>query len=291
MLARLAVALLWCLHWLPLTLLAPLGQGAGLAFYAIGRARRRVVLTNLRLCFPELDDRARGRLARAHFRAAGRAALEHVILFWGSRERILRLVRIEGLEHWQAVRNEPVLWLCPHFIGLDMGGSRIIAEFGGASMYSKQKSAVFDRLVLHGRTRFGNSTLLSRQDGVRGIARALKRRIPFYYLPDMDFGSRDAVFVPFFGVPAATITGLSRLAQLGRAKVVPAITRQLPGAQGYVLQFYPAWEHFPTADAEADARRLNAFIEDRVREMPAQYYWLHRRFKTRPPGAANPYEA
>ena len=283
------VALLWCLHWLPLSLLAPLGHMCGLLFYAVSGRRRRIVQANLRLCFPALDARQRRRLAHAHFRAAGRAALEHVILFWGSRERIQRLVRIEGLDHWQAVRDQPVIWLCPHFVGLDMGGSRIIAEFGGASMYSKQKNPVFDRLLLHGRTRFANSVLLSRQDGVRAIVRQLRRRVPFYYLPDMDFGSRDSVFVPFFGVPAATITGLSRLAEVSRAKVVPAITRQLPGSAGYVLRFYPAWEDFPTGDAEADARRLNAFIEERVREMPAQYYWLHRRFKTRPEGEASVY--
>jgi KDO2-lipid IV(A) lauroyltransferase len=291
MFARLAVAFLWCLHWLPLPVLAPLGKAAGMAFYAIGRARRRVVMTNLRLCFPALDAGARTRLARAHYRAAGRAALEHVILFWGSKARIQRLVRMEGIEHWDAVRDRPVILLCPHFVGLDMGGLRIITERPGASMYSKQKNPVFDRLILHGRTRFGNTVLLSRQDGVRGIARALKRGLPFYYLPDMDFGSRDSVFVPFFGVPAATITGLSRLAQLGRARVVPAITRQLPGAAGYVLQFYPAWGDFPTDDVEADARRLNTFIEERVREAPEQYYWLHRRFKTRPPGEKNPYDA
>jgi KDO2-lipid IV(A) lauroyltransferase len=291
MFARLAVAFLWCLHWLPLPVLVPLGKAAGMAFYAIGRARRRVVMTNLRLCFPALDADARTRLARVHYRAAGRAALEHVILFWGSRARIQRLVHMEGIEHWDAVRDQPVILLCPHFVGLDMGGLRIITERPGASMYSKQKNPVFDRLILHGRTRFGNTVLLSRQDGVRGIARALKRGLPFYYLPDMDFGSRDSVFVPFFGVPAATITGLSRLAQLGRARVVPAITRQLPGAAGYVLQFYPAWDNFPTADVEADARRLNTFIEERVREAPEQYYWLHRRFKTRPPGEKSPYDA
>ena len=118
----------------------------------------------------------------------------------------------------------------------------------------------------------------------------MRRGLPLYYLPDMDLGARDALFVPFFNVPAATITGLSRMARLARAVVVPAVTRQLPGAAGYVLQFYPAWENYPTDDVEADTRRMNAFIEERVREMPAQYYWVHKRFKTRPPGEASPYE-
>ena len=112
----------------------------------------------------------------------------------------------------------------------------------------------------------------------------------FYYLPDQDLGKRDSIFVPFFGVNTATITGLARLARLARAVVVPAVTRQLPGAQGYELRFYPAWDNFPSDDVEADTRRMNAFIEDRVREMPEQYYWVHRRFKTRPPGEPSLYD-
>jgi KDO2-lipid IV(A) lauroyltransferase len=124
---------------------------------------------------------------------------------------------------------------------------------------------------------------------MRPVVKAVREGLPFYYLPDMDFGERDSLFVPFFGVPAATITGLTRLTRLARAVVVPAVTQQLPGAQGYVLRFYPAWENYPTDDPAADTRRMNAFIEDRVREMPEQYYWVHKRFKTRPPGEASPY--
>jgi KDO2-lipid IV(A) lauroyltransferase len=126
--------------------------------------------------------------------------------------------------------------------------------------------------------------LFSRQDGIRPVVRAVRSGLPLYYLPDMDLGSRDSVFVPFFGVPAATVTGLSRIARLAGAVVVPAVTRQLPGAGGYVLKFYPAWTDFPTDDLAADVRRMNEFIEERVREMPDQYFWLHKRFKTRPPG-------
>jgi KDO2-lipid IV(A) lauroyltransferase len=126
--------------------------------------------------------------------------------------------------------------------------------------------------------------LFSRHTGLRSLVKSLRRSVPFYYLPDMDFGGRDSIFVPFFGVQAATITGLSRIARMAGAVVVPAVTRQLPGAQGYVLRFYPAWDDFPTDDVERDTRRMNAFIEERVLEMPEQYLWLHKRFKTRPPG-------
>ena len=288
---RLGLAVVWLLRFLPLAVLAPAGAAVGMLLYAVAGERRCVVLVNLKLCFPEMSRATRHALARRHFRAFGRTVLEHGILWWGSQARIQRMVRVEGLEHWQAVRDRPVIWLAPHFVGLDMGGTRIITEWQGASMYSHQKNSAFDRILLHGRMRFVKPVLFSRQDGIRPVVKTIRAGVPFYYLPDMDLGPRDSIFVPFFGVPAATVTGLSRLAQLGNAVVVPAVTRQLPGGRGYVLRFYPAWQNFPTDDVEADTRRMNAFIEERVREMPEQYYWLHKRFKTRPAGEPNSYEA
>jgi KDO2-lipid IV(A) lauroyltransferase len=289
MMTRLGLGLIWLLHWLPLALLAPLGRAAGLLLYALAGERRRVVLTNLRLCFPDLREPQRVQLARNHFAVFTRSLLEHGILWWGSRERVLGMVRVEGLEHWLAVRERPVIWLSPHFVGLDMGGIRLTAEFPLVSVYSKQKNPAFDAVLLHGRTRLGPTELYSRQDGIRPVAKAIKKGLPFYYLPDMDFGERDSMFVPFFGVPAATITGLARIAAMTGAVVVPAVTTQLPGGDGYVLRFYPAWDHYPGGDLAADTRRMNAFIEERVREMPEQYYWLHKRFKTRPPGEQKVY--
>lgn len=285
MLTRVAVALIWLVHFLPLQLLAPIGRGLGIVAYLAVAERRRVGRINLRLCFPQMSEHERRRLLRRHFQAFGRAVLERGILWWSRRERITRLVHIEGLHHWQAVQDRPVIWLVPHFVGLDMGGSRIAAEYRVASMYSHQKDPMLDRILYRGRTRFVMPRLVSRQEGVRSVVRVMRdEHLPFYYLPDMDFGSRDSIFVPFFGVPAATITGLARIARLARAVVVPLVTRQLPGGDGYVVQFYPAWENYPTDDIDADVRRMNAFIEDRVREMPEQYHWLHKRFKTRPPG-------
>lgn len=284
MMTRIGLGLIWLLHWLPLSILAPLGRAAGRLLYVLAGERRRVVLTNLRLCFPELSETERVRLARNHFAVFMRSLLEHGILWWSSRERVLDMVRIEGLEHWRAVSNRPVIMLAPHFVGLDMGGIRIGAEYRAVSVYSKQKNPAFDAVLYHGRTRFVMPDLYSRQDGIRPVAKAIKKGLPFYYLPDMDFGERDSIFVPFFGVPAATITGLARIAALTGAVVVPAVTTQLPGGSGYVLRFHPAWENFPSGDLAADTRRMNGFIEERVREMPEQYYWLHKRFKTRPQG-------
>lgn len=289
MTVRAGMALVWLLHFLPLGVLAKLGEWVGMLLFVLGRERREVARTNLRLCFPQWSEDKRETILRKHFRAFGRNLLEHGILWWSSRERIERLVRIEGLENWQALRKQPVIWLAPHFVGLDMGGVRITSEFPLVSMYSQQKNSLVNGLLLHGRTRFGASILVSRQEGVRPIINALREGVPFYYLPDMDFGPRDSLFVPFFGVLAATIPGLSRLARITGAKIVPCVTRQLPGAAGYVLRFYPAWEDFPGDSVEADTRRMNAFIEERVLEIPEQYFWLHKRFKTRPPGEPKPY--
>jgi KDO2-lipid IV(A) lauroyltransferase len=289
LIARIALAVMWLLHFLPLPVLARVGESLGVLLYVLARERRRVCLINLARCFPDMPETERTALAKAHFRAFSRGLLDRSILWWAPRERVMRLVRISGREHLDAARKGPVILMAPHFVALDAGVSRLTCELDMAGIYAKQKNRLFDRVLFAGRTRFGRQRALSRQDGVRSALAAIKEGLPFYYLPDLDYGPRDAIFVPFFGVPAATITGLSRLARLARARVVPCVTRMLPGGAGYELRCYPAWENFPTGDDIADARRMNAFIEERVREMPEQYFWTHKRFKTRPAGEAKWY--
>ena len=287
MMSRLGVGVFWLLHWLPLAVLSRVGEVFGLLLYVFALPRRRIVMTNLRLCFPDQSVAERRMLARRHFRGVGRSLLERGLVWWGSRERLERIVRIEGVERVRALQaaGKPVILLAPHFVGLDMGGTRVTMAFDIVSIYAKQKkNPVLDRWLYHGRSRFGDQLLLARQEGVRGTVKAMKSGRPFYYLPDMDYGRRDAIFVPFFGVQAATITGLSRLARVAGAAVLPCVTRMLPGGQGYVVEIGEAWGDFPTADVEADTRRMNAWIESMVRTMPEQYYWVHRRFKTRPEG-------
>jgi KDO2-lipid IV(A) lauroyltransferase len=278
------VGLIWLLHFLPLSLLAPLGTALGLLGFHVFVKRRRICLINLRKCFPDLTQREREALARRHFAVLGRAIIEHGILFWGSATRISRLVRVDGLEHLQATASQPVILLAPHFVGLDAGAVRLSMESEAVSMYSRQKDPYIDSLLQRCRNRFRRVVLYSRQDGIRNVIRDMQRGLPFYYLPDQDYGPRESIFVPFFGVPAATVTGVSRIAKMTRARVLPAVTRVLPGSKGYEVRLYPAWESFPSGDDRIDARRVNAFIEQCVREMPEQYNWIHRRFKTRPPG-------
>ncbi|NMG30242.1 lysophospholipid acyltransferase family protein [Aromatoleum evansii] len=287
----LAVALFWLLHWLPLGMQARIGTAVGELLYRFAGRRRHIVNVNLRLCFPEMDETARARIAGAHFHALGRSMLERGLLWWASEARLKGMIRLEGREHVDALvaAGRPVLLLAPHFLGLDMGGARFAMEFDSVSVYARQNNPVFDRWLFHGRSRFGDQLLLSRQDGVRGTVKAMKAGRPFYYLPDMDYGREDSIFVPFFGVPAATITGLSRLSRLARAAVVPVVTEMLPGGKGYVTRLGEPWADFPTEDVEADTLRMNQWIESVVRTMPEQYYWVHRRFKTRPPGEKRPY--
>jgi KDO2-lipid IV(A) lauroyltransferase len=285
---RLGVALIWLLRFLPLPVLARVGEGFGLVLYALGRERRRVARTNLALCFPDASAAEREALVREAFMSFARSLLERGIAWWSSAARIQRLVQIEGLEHFLAHQGRPVILLAPHFVALDMGWARLTSEYSLTSMYSNQKNPLFNRIMYEGRLRFGGQ-LFSRQEGLRPVVRLLRQGRPFYYLPDLDYGPNDAVFVPFFGVSAATITGLSRLAALSKAVVIPCVTRFQPGGRGYVTRFYPAWEGFPGEDIEQDTRRMNAFIEDCVREAPGQYFWLHKRFKTRPAGEARFY--
>jgi len=288
-LTRLGLFCIWLLHFLPLKWLASLGERFGGLLYALGRERRHIAATNLRLCYPQMSEVERERLVRAHFRAFGRSFLERGLLWWSPAEDIRRLVRVEGLERLRALSGRPVILFVPHFVGLDMGWTRLTLELDMVSIYARQKNFYFNAALYQGRLRFGRSMLLSRQEGVRRALKALKEGYPFYYLPDMDYGSRDTLFVPFFGVPASTITGLSRLARLTGAAIVPCIARMLPGGEGYVVELGEPWSGYPGESIEADTVRMNAFIEAEVRKMPEQYYWVHRRFKTRPPGEKKPY--
>jgi KDO2-lipid IV(A) lauroyltransferase len=289
MFARLGVFIFWLIHFLPFRVIVAIGNGLGILFYPFAAERRRVGMINLKLCFPEMDEAARRKLLRAHFKMFMRGLVERSIVWWSSAERINSLIRVNGVEHFDALKGQPMILLTPHFVGMDTGGQWIAQQVDTVCMYSKQKNEYLTDLLLKKRARFRNQHLYARQEGLRPILKGMKKGLPFIYPPDQDQGVRDGAFIPFFGVPAATMTSVPRIAQMTGAKIVPSITRMLPGGAGYVLTFYPAWDNYPSGDDIADARRMNAFIEDRIREMPEQYFWLHKRFKTRPEGEARYY--
>ena len=286
---RLLIALLWLLHWLPLPILGRVGNAIGyLMYYAIPK-RRRIALINLRLCMPELSEAQRVGIAKRHFMAYSRSILERSLIWWASFERIHRLIEVVPAVPQAEMESGPTILFCPHFVCLDVGGvaARVMPL---STMYAPQKNKAFDDLLRYGRERYGPVRLFTRSDGIKPIIRALREGIPYYMLPDMDFGEKDAAFVPFFGIPAATLTALGRLSGATGAKVIPIIATFLPNYKGYRVEFYPAWKDYPGDDIIAATRRMNAFIEDRVREHPAEYFWTHKRFKTRPPGEASFYD-
>lgn len=289
MIVRFAVFIFWLMHFLPFRVLVAIGNTLGSFLYLIAAERRFVATVNLTLCFPEMSEVARRKLVHQHFRMFGRGLIERSILWWASAGRINSLIRVEGVEHFEAIKNKPSILLTPHFVGMDVGGQWVAQHTDTVCMYSNQKNRYLTELLLNKRARFGKQRLSSRSQGLRPILKGMREGMPFIYPTDQDQGIKDGAFIPFFGVPAATMTSLPRIAQMTGAKIVPCITRLLPDGKGYVLTFYPAWENYPSGDDIADARRMNEFIEQRVLEMPEQYFWLHKRFKTRPDGAASPY--
>lgn len=275
------------MHHLPLSVLAPMGRGLGRILFLLSRERRHVVRTNLALCFPQWSEAECESVARRHFQCFGRALLESSIAWFGSEARLRSVVR---LEDWHHVPSDGrFILLVPHFAPLDLEGIRLTLEYRGIAVYAHQKNQFFDEFLVRVRSRFNGAKLIARNEGVKSILRAYRDGYSLQLSPDMDLGARDSIFVPFFGVETATVTALSRMARLTKAPVVPAIIRQLPGGEGYVIRAYPAWDNYPGDSVEDDTRRMNAFIEARIVEMPEQYLWLHKRFKTRPEGAPRIY--
>lgn len=281
---RLLLVVMWILHWLPLPLLGRLGEAVGWILYRTIKSRRRIALINLSLCMPERSEQEREAIAKKHFQVYARSILERGILWWGSPARLRRLIRVEPAVPVALIESGPTILLCPHFVTLDMAGAALAVETPLCSMYSRQSNKAFDEALRKGRMRFKPFDLVPRTAGIKPILRAMRKGVAFFMLPDMDFGAKDAEFVPFFGIQAATLTAPARIAAATGAKVIPVVGTYLPDYQGWRIRIYPAWENFPGEDIVAATRRMNAFIEERVMEAPAEYLWTHKRFKTRPEG-------
>ena len=289
--ARFLLAILWLLHWLPLVLLAPVGRMVGQVLFALAGSRRRVVLRNLELCLPEQTAEYRAALAREHFAWLGRSIVERGLLWYASPARLKRLIRVDGDVQLAECSERPVMWLVPHFMALDVAGVSVLLfqKRKVVSMYQEQSNPQVDAAIRRGRLRLGNAEIFPRADSAKPLLRAIRRGDAFFNLPDMDFGERDAAYVPFFNVPAATLLAPSRLARALNMVVQPVVAEALPGGQGYRVRFLPAWEDFPSADALADTAAMNRWIESEIRSNPAQYLWMHKRFKTRPAGGPSLY--
>ena len=271
---------------LPLPVLHALGTALGLAMFALAGARRHVARTNIDLCFPDLPPDRRRKLTRDHFVQLGRSVATTGVNWFAPAARLDRLFVIEGREHLDAVidRGENVILLAPHFVALEIGGIYLSRLYPTISMYQFIKNPVVDRVVRRGRARFGIE-LVERRSSLHQLVRRIRAGRLFYYLPDQDPGRRQGLFVPFFGVEASTFPMLSRFARLSGARVIPCVTEQLGAGRGWRIRFGPPLEDFPSGNEHADARAMNRVIEQAVTAVPAQYFWVHKRFKTRPAGA------
>lgn len=279
---------MWVAARLPWSLQRVLGRGVGwLARWLIVN-RRRAARINIALCFPELDQAAREQLLRDHFRDVGIGLFEFARAWWGSAEPMRRNVRIEGLEHVQALqaRKRGVLFVSGHFMTLELCGRLMCDHIPLAGMYRRLRSPVLEWAVKRGRLRY--ACAMFSNDEIRPAMRHLKQGGFLWYAPDQDMRGKDTVFAPFFGVPAATITATHQFARLSGCAVVPFFHRRV-GAD-YVLRIAEPLADFPSDDATLDSARVNASIEAMVREAPSQYLWIHRRFKRRPPGMSSPYK-
>jgi Kdo2-lipid IVA lauroyltransferase/acyltransferase len=269
-------------HWSPAAR-ARLGRWIGSLLWWLAAPRRRITLTNLRLCFPELDEAERHRLGRRTFHNIARALVDHGVLATVSREGFDGFVRVEGARHLTDPANRPLILIAPHFVGLDAGGLAVNTMARAVSIYARSRNPEWDRWLLDIRNRF-NAPLLIQREGfdLRAAVRALKDGLPFYYLPDQDPGPRNGIFVSFFGLPTATLPMVPRLAKMAGAKVIMCVTEMT--ADGYVFHVEPPLTNYPSGDVGADTARMNAEIERWARRLPDQYLWTHKRFKTRPAG-------
>lgn len=283
-----ALALLWVLARLPLRVSRVFGAGLGLLMYRANAKRRRIAHINVDLCFPAWSATERDALVRRHFRVAGQAYLDLGFLAWASERRFRAAVHVYGYEHLKSTLADGrrVILLAPHCVGMNVGGIAVAGRTATFSMYKPQPDPIVDWLLHKTRSRYA-SPLVPRERGLRPVLRGLAQGLVFYYLPDEDLGPRHSVFAPFFGIPAATLPTLGRLAAAAEAAVIPCYTRLVP--DGYEVRLGPPLADFPIGDAVADATRMNAEIERALRTMPEQYLWTFKLFKTRPPGETHPY--
>jgi len=275
------LGLMLVLRFLPLPLLRGLGIVLGKVLWLTASKRRKVVLTNLALCFPAAGAKEQRRMGMAHMVLFAQAWLDRAWLWHGSPGLVASRLHMVG-EVQALQQGKGALIFAPHFVGLDAGWTALclLMQRRFTTIYTPQRSAAIDEWVLQGRERFGQVRLFRREDGFKAIVSTLRQGDLLYLLPDMNFRLEESIFVPFYGLAAATVTTLPRLSRLGEVPVVPVTTRLT--ASGYEVQVHTAWTDYPTDDMPADTALMNLRLQTWIDAMPTQYYWVHKRFKSRP---------
>ncbi len=287
----LGLGLLWLLVQLPFPALVRAGRALGALMYRVAGDRRRVAARNLELCFPELPSVERTRLLKENFASTGVAFFEMAMSWWWPKARLARLAHIEGLEHLQAAQQQGqgAILMALHFTTLEIGAALLGQRHTIDGMYREHKNPVFDFVQRRGRERHNDDSLAVEREDVRAMIKQLRKGRAIWYAPDQDYGAGQSLFVPLFGIPAATVTATTHFARLGKARVIPFTQQRLADGSGYRLVIHPPLQDFPGESEAADCLRINQWVEHAVRECPQQYLWAHRRFKSRPPGEAKLY--
>ena len=283
---------LWLVVQLPYGALLRLGRWLGLGMYRVASERRRVAARNLELCFPQMPPVERKRLLKENFASTGIAFFEMAMSWWWPKARLAKLAHIQGLEHLQEAQQagEGAILMALHFTTLEIGAALLGQRHTIDGMYREHRNALFDFVQRQGRERHNLDSLAVEREDVRGMIKLLRKGRAIWYAPDQDYGAKQSIFVPLFGIEAATVTATTHFARLGKARVIPFTQRRLEDGSGYRLVLHPPLEGFPGESEAADALRINQWVEQAVTECPEQYLWAHRRFKSRPAGAPKLYD-
>lgn len=288
----LGLGLLWLVVQLPYKAQLCIGRVLGALMYRVAGDRRRIAARNLELCFPEKSGAEREQLLKGNFASTGIAFFEMAMSWWWSKPRLARLAHIEGLEHLKQAQREGkgVILMAFHFTTLEIGAALLGQQHTIDGMYREHNNPLFDFIQRRGRERHNVDSLAVERDDVRGMLKLLRSGRAIWYAPDQDYGAKQSIFVPLFGIEAATVTATSKFARLGKAQVVPFTQQRLADGSGYKLVIHPPLSNFPGESDEVDCLRINQWVERAIRECPEQYLWAHRRFKTRPPGEPKLYD-
>lgn len=282
----LGLGLLWLVVQLPYAWQLKQGRLLGWLMYHLAGSRRHVAERNLELCFPQMTPAEREKLLRENFASTGIGFFETAMGWWWAKKRLTSLGHIEGLEHLRQAQAEGqgVILVAVHFTTLEMGAALLGQQHTIDGMYREHANPLFEYIQRRGRERHNDDATAIERDDIRAMLKVLRAGRAIWYAPDQDYGRKHSIFVPLFGVLAATVTATSKFARLGKARLVPFTQKRLADGSGYHLVIHPPLEGFPGESEEADCLRINQWIEQVISACPEQYLWVHRRFKTRPEG-------
>ena len=261
-----------------------LGRLLGKLFYLFSHKRRKIASINIETCFPEFTDTEKKNVVKKHFDSLGMSVIESGMAWWLNQKSLKTLTKINGENYLQdaIAENRGVILLSAHFNSLEISAPLFVANTGQSvqAVYQANSNPLLEQIITNGRKN-NLDTMISHKD-IRQMVRALKKKQIVWYAPDQGYAGKFSEMVPFFNTPAASNTAISRLAKISGAVVVPFFIRQKENNSGYVLSILPQLDNFPTNDSVADTHRYHKIIEQEIRKAPAQYLWIHRRFKNRP---------